>query len=147
MALLGPVPAAAIAVAAALFDGVLSRRRGCAPCWATSSTYAAFPLLGGWMLGLVGRDDSIAFAAAVVLVFMLTNALNFAAMAAYLRVTGVLRLREAFMTVYRTMLPFELATALLTAGVAVHATTGSGSPRSACSPSSSSSSTTSRARA
>ena len=33
----------------------------------------------------------MAFAAAVVLVFMLTNALNFAAVAAYLRLTGVLR--------------------------------------------------------
>jgi putative nucleotidyltransferase with HDIG domain len=60
----------------------------------------------------------MAFATAVVVVFMLTNALNFTSMAAYLRVTGVLSLREAFLTVYRTMLPFELATALLTAGVA-----------------------------
>ena len=52
-----------------------------------------------------------------MLVFLVTNALNFASVAAYLRLTGVLGLREAYTTVYRTMLPFELATALLTAGV------------------------------
>jgi putative nucleotidyltransferase with HDIG domain len=118
MALLGPLPAAAIAVGAALFDCVLSRRQADAAV-GNVVIYAAVSLLGGWMLGLVGRDGSIAFGAAVVIVFMFTNAVNFAAMAAYLRVRGVLRLREAFTTVYRTMLPFELAAALLTAGVAV----------------------------
>ncbi len=117
MALLGPVPAAAIAVAAALFDGLLSRRQPLAFA-GNVAIYAAFPLLGGWLLGFVNHGDSMAYAAAVVLVFMLTNALNFAALAAYLRVSGVLGAREAFATVYRTMLPFELATALLTAGVA-----------------------------
>jgi putative nucleotidyltransferase with HDIG domain len=117
MALLGPVPAAAIAAAAALFDGVISCRRP-PTVLGNVVTYATVPLLGGWILQLVGRDDSMAFATAVVVVFMLTNALNFTSMAAYLRVTGVLSLREAFLTVYRTMLPFELATALLTAGVA-----------------------------
>ncbi len=117
MALLGPVPAAAIAVGAALFDGVISCRRPHAVL-GNVATYATVPLLGGWILQLVGTDDPMAFATAVVLVFMLTNALNFTAMAAYLRVSGVLSLREAFLTVYRTMLPFELATALLTAGVA-----------------------------
>jgi putative nucleotidyltransferase with HDIG domain len=117
MALLGPVPAAGIAVGAAFFDGVLSRRRRHA-VFGNVVIYATVTLLGGWILGLVGRDDSMAFATGVVLVFMLTNALNFTSMAVYLRVTGVLSLHEAFATVYRTMLPFELATALLTAGVA-----------------------------
>ena len=70
------------------------------------------------MLTLVGREDPIAFAACVVLVFLLTNALNFTSVATYLRLTGVLSVREAYSTVYRTMLPFELATALLTAGSA-----------------------------
>jgi putative nucleotidyltransferase with HDIG domain len=117
MALLGPVPAAAIAVGAALFDGVISCRRPHA-VFGNVVTYGTVSLLGGWILQHVGGNDSMGFATAVVVVFMVTNALNFAAMAAYLRVTGVLGLREAFLTVYRTMLPFELATALLTAGVA-----------------------------
>ena len=49
---------------------------------------------------------------------MVTNALNFSAVAVYLRLNGVLGVREAFATVYRTLLPFEFATALLTAGAA-----------------------------
>ena len=49
---------------------------------------------------------------------MVTNALNFSAVAVYLRLRGVLGVREAFATVYRTLLPFEFATALLTAGAA-----------------------------
>jgi putative nucleotidyltransferase with HDIG domain len=117
MALLGPVPAAAIAVVAVLFDSILTRRTSREMLW-NAGTFALFPLLGGWLLSLIGREDPLAFASAVVLVFLVTNALNFVSVAAYLRLTGVLGLREAYTTVYRTMLPFELATALLTAGVA-----------------------------
>ena len=91
-------------------------------------------------------SDPIAFAAAVVLVFMLTNALNFPSVAAYLHLRGVLSVREAFGTVYRTMLPFELATALLTAGVAFTLRPPRDRRARRCSPSSWSSSTTSRAR-
>ena len=81
--------------------------------------YAVFPLLGGAAARRRStHGDPIAFAAAVVLVFMVTNALSFASVAVYLHLRGVLGVREAFATVYRTMLPFELATALLTAGVA-----------------------------
>ena len=49
MALLGPVPAAAIGVATALFDNVLARHR-----WrtviASAAMYAVLPLLGGALL-------------------------------------------------------------------------------------------------
>jgi putative nucleotidyltransferase with HDIG domain len=117
MALLGPVPAAAIAVVAVLFDSILTSRTWREMLW-NAAAFALFPLLGGWMLTLIGREDPLAFASAVVLVFLVTNALNFASVAAYLRLTGVLGLHEAYTTVYRAMLPFELATALLTAGVA-----------------------------
>jgi putative nucleotidyltransferase with HDIG domain len=117
MALLGPVPAAAVAVIAVVFDHLVRKR-----CWRelvwNASAFTGFSLLGGWMLTLVGREDPIAFAACVVLVYLVTNALNFAAVASYLRVTGVLSVADAYSTVYRTVLPFELATALLTAGVA-----------------------------
>jgi putative nucleotidyltransferase with HDIG domain len=117
MALLGPVPAAAIAVVAVVFDQLLTKGS-----WreliSSAAAFAGFSLLGGWMLTLVGSDDPIAFAACVVLVYLVTNALNFAAVATSLRLARVLSVSEAYLTVYRTVLPFELATALLTAGVA-----------------------------
>jgi putative nucleotidyltransferase with HDIG domain len=117
MALLGPVPAAAIAVVSVVFDHLITKR-----CWRelvwNTAAFTGFSLLGGWMLTLVGRGDPIAFAACVVLVYLVTNAINFAAVATYLRLTAVLSVSEAYSTVYRTVLPFELATALLTAGVA-----------------------------
>jgi putative nucleotidyltransferase with HDIG domain len=116
MALLGPVPAAAIGVVSVVFDNILTRRAWRELVW-NASTFGVFGLLGGWMLTLVGREDPIAFASSVVLVYLVTNALNFGSVAAYLRLTDTLGMREAYTTVYRTMLPFELATALLTAGV------------------------------
>jgi len=117
MALLGPLPAAGIGVATAIFDNVLARHS-----WrtvvASAAMFALLPLLGGAALSGIGHSDPIAFSATVVLVYMLINALNFSAVAVYLRLRGVLGVREAFSTVYRTMLPFEFATALLTAGAA-----------------------------
>ena len=117
-ALLGAGPAVAVAVGAVLFDHALAPRSPRALLW-NAVTYAALPLLGAALLGRLASDDPIAFAAAIVLVYMLTNALNFAAVAAYLALSGRLGVREAVATVYRTMLPFEFATALLTAGVGV----------------------------
>jgi putative nucleotidyltransferase with HDIG domain len=116
MALVGPIPAAAIGFVSVVLDDIRTRRPLRELLW-NGATFALFPLFGGWMLTLVGREDPIAFASSVVLAYLLTNLLNFASVAAYLRLTGVLRMREAYSTVYRTMLPFELATALLTAGV------------------------------
>ncbi len=109
MALVGPVPAALIAVVA-----VLAGRGGVR----NAATYAAIGLLGGAALTAFDVGDPIAFATAVVVVFMLAHATGFASTAAHLHLRGVLSVREAFRAVYRTMLPFELAAALLTAGVA-----------------------------
>jgi putative nucleotidyltransferase with HDIG domain len=109
MALLGPVPAAVIAVVAVL--------AGRGNVW-NAATYAGLALLGGAVLGGFDAGDPIAFATAVVVVFMLAHATGFASTAADLHLRGVLSVREAFRAVYRTMLPFELAAALLTAGVA-----------------------------
>jgi putative nucleotidyltransferase with HDIG domain len=117
MATLGPLPAAAMAVAAAGFDGVVARRRPRAVV-GNAVTYGAVALLGGQVLELADRQDPIAFAAAVVLVFLVANALSFCALVAQMHVWGLVSVRTAFSTVYRTMLPFELATALLTGGVA-----------------------------
>ena len=109
MALVGPVPAAVIAVVAVLAGG--------GGVW-NAATYATIALLGGSALMAIDADDPIAFATAVVVVFMLAHAAGFASTAAHLHLRGVLSVREAFGAVYRTMLPFELAAALLTAGVA-----------------------------
>jgi putative nucleotidyltransferase with HDIG domain len=117
MAMLGPWPAAAIGIAAALFDSVISRRQLRAAA-ANALIYGAVALIGGWLLSTADRGDPIAFAAAVVLVFLLTNALSFCSVVVQMHLQGLLCPRVAFGTVYRTMLPFELATALLTGGVA-----------------------------
>ena len=109
MALVGPVPAAVIAVVAVL----AGRGNG----W-SAATYAGLALLGGAVLGAFDADDPTAFATAVVVVFMLAHATGFASTAAHLHLRGVLSVPEAFRAVYRTMLAFELAAALLTAGVA-----------------------------
>ena len=116
MALVGPVPAAAIAIVSVVFDNLLTRRPWREMLWNTS-TFALFGAARRLAADPRGAEDPIAFASCVVLVFLVTNALNFASVATYLRLTGVLSVREAYSTVYRTMLPFELATALLTAGV------------------------------
>jgi putative nucleotidyltransferase with HDIG domain len=114
MALLGPIPAAGIAVAAIVVPDAVCRRLS---LW-NAVTFAVVPLIGGALFELAPRQDPIAFAAVIVAVFMLTNALNFGSVAASLHLRGVLSAPEAFRTVYRTVLPFELAAALLTAGVA-----------------------------
>ena len=68
------------------------------------------------MLGAFDADDPIAFATAAMVVFVVAHATGFASTAAHLHLRGVLSVREAFRAVYRTMLPFEFAAALLTAG-------------------------------
>ena len=81
-------------------------------------TYAAIALLGGAVLGTFDAGEPLAFATAVAVVFMLAHIAGFASTAVYHHLRGVLGVPEAFRTVCRTMLPFELAAALLTAGVA-----------------------------
>jgi putative nucleotidyltransferase with HDIG domain len=123
MALLGPAPAAAVGAASVLVDDVLRRRDPLGALW-NVMTFATFPLLGGWLIRLATADsafgdaDALGFAALVGVVFMLTNAINFSSVALYLKLNGGLRARDSFRVVYRAMLPFEFATALLTAGVA-----------------------------
>src|SRR4051812_41178288 len=117
MALLGPLPAAAIAVASVLIDDVLRRRDLRGLLW-NAATYAVVPLVGAGLFSLGHPDDPVKFAAEVVLVFLIANTLNFFLVAVHLHLRDVLSLPEAFRTVYWTMLPFDLATALLTAGVA-----------------------------
>ena len=146
MALLGPVPAAAIAVVAVVFDHLITKR-----CWRellwNATAFVCFSLLGGWLLSLVGREDPIAFAACVVLIYLVTNAINFAAVATYLRLTGVLSVSEAYSTVYRTDVALRARHGAPDGRSGLQLRSGSGSARSPCWWSCCSSSTTSRARA
>jgi putative nucleotidyltransferase with HDIG domain len=117
MALLGPAPACAMGLAGASVDAIRGRTRG-SYLLNNLATYACFPLLGGlalmW-LDSVGVADEGGFAIAVFAVFVGANVLNFTMIAAH---TVVLRggsLSDMFRTVYLPVLPWELATASLTA--------------------------------
>jgi putative nucleotidyltransferase with HDIG domain len=119
MGTLGPAPAVALGVAASAVDALRSRPRPRGTYLLNNlATYATFPLLGGVALmalhqaGAMGRAP---YALAVFVTFMAANVLNFAMIAGH---TVWLRggsLRELFRTVYVPVLPWELATASLTA--------------------------------
>jgi putative nucleotidyltransferase with HDIG domain len=122
MTLLGPAPAVAIGVLSALIDAIVSRRP-----WEGAvnnvATYAVFPLVGGLLIGLtigdsVPEGSGLGFSAAVLLVFMVTNFMNFLMVAAFQRVRFGRSLVESLRSVYVTVLPSEFATGLLTAAVA-----------------------------
>jgi putative nucleotidyltransferase with HDIG domain len=117
-ALLGPAPAVLLGLASAAADALRSRPRG-TYLLNNLVTYATFPLLGGialeWLAQTSLADEEGEFAVAVFAVFMLCNVLNFAMIAGH---TVFLRggsLLELFKTVYRPVLPWELATASITA--------------------------------
>ena len=120
MVLLGPAPAALIGatttLATAPFIGRTIRAAlNDAVVWAT------FPFVGGVMaqaLGVEATEDAVMFGAVVVGVYMATNILNFLLIALYHRVTAGFRVWATGGPLYLTMLPSELATALLTAIVA-----------------------------
>lgn len=121
MALLGPAPAAAIGIVSALVDAFVSRR-SVDRALVNIATYASFPLVGGLAIELlVGPDvhgvDRFSFAAVVLLVFMVTNAINFALIAAATAV-GYRVPIPVMLRSFATALPSEFATGLLTAGIA-----------------------------
>jgi putative nucleotidyltransferase with HDIG domain len=114
-AVLGPTPAVALGIAATAADAVRSRPRG-TYLLNNLVTYATFPLIGGLILTGLHRDvERGGFALAVFAVFMLVNVLNFVMIAGH---TVLLRggsLTQMFRTVYWPVLPWELATASITA--------------------------------
>jgi putative nucleotidyltransferase with HDIG domain len=123
MALLGPAPAAAIGMGSVLVDAIVTRRSALRAI-GNLAIYATFPVVGALLVDLIAGDvapseaDALGFAALVLLVFMITNALNFLMVAMVLSSTGVIAFRDAVRNVYLKMLPSEFATALLTAAVA-----------------------------
>jgi putative nucleotidyltransferase with HDIG domain len=116
MAVLGPAPAVALGLASATIDALRHRPRG-SYLLNNLVTYATFPLVGALALQSL-RDSSLdsgAFAGAVLVVFVAANVLNFVMIAGH---TVLLRggsLLTMFRTVYLPVLPWELATASLTA--------------------------------
>jgi hypothetical protein len=117
MAVLGPAPAVALGIAAALADALRSRTRG-PELLSNVVTYATFPLLGGvaleWMNGLSFANDGSS-AVAVLIVFVAANVLNFVMIAGHTVLVRGGSLLQMFRTVYLPVLPWELATASLTA--------------------------------
>ena len=123
MALLGPAPAAAIGAASSIVDAVLSRKEPI-KAFRNILIWSTFPVVGGVLVELLGgqavpgRSTGLDFAAIVLFVFMVTNFLNFAMIAAYQQVLGGPRFVDSVRQIYLTVLPAEFATGLLTAGVA-----------------------------
>jgi putative nucleotidyltransferase with HDIG domain len=124
MALLGPAPAAAIGVVATAVDASLSPR----PWPRTLSNFAVwatFPVVGALLVDVwvadptPGSENALAFALLVFVTFMATNFLNFVLVAGSLQAAGEpVSLRGSFRSVFVTVLPSQVATGLLTAGIA-----------------------------
>jgi putative nucleotidyltransferase with HDIG domain len=120
MTLLGPAPALAIGIVTALLNAIISRRP-LAKAIADTSIWAVFPVVGGLMADVLIAGSTpigVWFCAVVVMVFMTTNVLNFLLVALYYKAAEGVRVRASAKSVYVTVLPSELATALLTAVVA-----------------------------
>jgi len=122
MALLGPAPAVAIGVVSTMIDGLVARR-----AWEgvvnDLVNYATFPLVGGMLMDAyvvdgIPEGSGLGFAAAVLIVFMVTNLLNFLVVVAFQAARWGRPVWESVRSVYVTVLPSEFATGLLTAAVA-----------------------------
>jgi putative nucleotidyltransferase with HDIG domain len=123
MALLGPAPAAVIGATAGIVDWAVSRRE-----WDKALNnlvvMATFPLVGGLLVNFLhgspipGTESTIEFPVIVLIVFMLTNLLNFTGVAGFAAASGGPNLFHSFRSLYVTVLPVEFSMALLTAGIA-----------------------------
>ncbi len=123
MTLLGPAPAAAIGVASVLVDHV--RARNSPPrLIANLAAFATFPLLGGLLFSWAVDEFDVSLRSAgfpllVLAVFAVTNLVNF------LMIAGdhALRTRDSLLADFRAIfvpvLPSEVLSAVLCAGVAV----------------------------
>jgi putative nucleotidyltransferase with HDIG domain len=122
MALLGPAPAACLGVLAVTLSS-LSRRPPWRSWLVNLANFAFFPLVGGVAFELIDGpalldSDPATYVLLVFAVFMATNVLNFLLVAVDVKVCDELSIRASLREIYVPLLPVELATALLTAGVA-----------------------------
>lgn len=127
MSLLGPAPAVAIALAAAVFISV-GRQLSPAFWLGNLSTFAIFPLVGGLLVGALIGDvhnptnhltQSVSFGLVVFGVFMVTNALNFGVIALDNRIVNGHGLLSQVRELFVPMLPGQIAAGALTAVLAV----------------------------
>ena len=119
MAILGPVPAAAIGLIAALCDCVRTRPRAAAAalnvaCW------TAFPLAGGGVMHLLaaGLGTELAdpgFVLVLLVGYVVAMAVNFGASFLALKILDGASLRSQVREILVPILPSELTTALLAA--------------------------------
>ncbi len=127
MSLLGPAPAVAIALLAAIY---ISARRRLSPAhWLGNlSSFAVCPLVGGLIVqALVGNvqdphngaTQTITFGLVVFGVFLVTNALNFAVIALDNRIIEGRRLLQQVQELFVPMLPGQVAAGALTAVLGV----------------------------
>ena len=118
MSMLGPAPAVAIALlvigASCVRDGLKSHQMS-----ANLAAYAVFPLVGGLLArGLEPSAGSpIEHAIIVLVVFMVTIVLNFVLIYGDHAIRTRTSLTAGFRMVFVPVLPVELATGLLTAGI------------------------------
>jgi putative nucleotidyltransferase with HDIG domain len=119
IALCGPAPAVMIGAVCVLVDAV--RTRPALPKLLTNITaYTTIPLVVGLLFeAVVESPDDFLFAIAVFGAFVLCNVLNFALIAVAMSVYLGIPLGREIRTVYVPVVPSELASALLTASVAV----------------------------
>jgi putative nucleotidyltransferase with HDIG domain len=121
MSLLGPAPAVALGIVVTLPNSAV-RRLSPAHWLNNLSAFAVFPLVGGLIVRVLSSevyDQSITFALVVFGVFMVTNALNFALIAAELRVTRGLSLSRQIRELFLPVQPGQMAMGALTAILAV----------------------------
>ena len=123
MALLGPAPAAVIAVAAVLGWSAKARTP---PALVFNNVVAltTYPVVGGILfkvLGDPGADTtaSLATAAIVFGVYLVTNFLNFLLIVGYLCLRDRASIIAAVRDLYVPVIPWEVATGALTAGTVI----------------------------
>jgi putative nucleotidyltransferase with HDIG domain len=118
MAVLGPAPAVSIGLACVLVDQV-NKRHATRYFLSNLCTYAAFPLIGGLILHAMSWPEisEPAFAALVLVVFVISNFLNFVFIYGYVVYADGASWPKGLRDVYLPVLPTEVATGLLTVGV------------------------------
>src|SRR3954447_8055078 len=112
----GPAPAAVLGLASALVDAARRRVRG-TYLLNNLLTYTTLPLLGGLALHALKLADvqEGGYAVAVFCVFLTANALNFLMIAGHTRLLRGGSLIEMLRTVFIPVLPWEIASAVMTA--------------------------------
>jgi putative nucleotidyltransferase with HDIG domain len=123
MALLGPAPAAAVGLATAVVDAIVSRPK-LEHVMSNLAMYGACPMVGGLTFRLIDGShagatmDPLWLAASVLVVALAINTLNFAMIAGIARLLYRTSFLQQLRKVHLPFVPSQFAIALLTAGIA-----------------------------